>query len=89
MLKVFKPYFRFTIGKNGSLYAFCMTVPASGEQLKVKSLGSMLDNLDKPLNSVRLLGYDGALKWEQKDDGLFITCPQEMPFSTAVVFEIN
>ena len=49
----------------------------------------MLDNLDKPLNSVRLLGYDGALKWEQKDDGLFITCPQEMPFSTAVVFEIN
>ena len=81
--------FRFTIGKNGSLYAFCMTVPASGEQLKVKSLGSMLDNLDKPLNSVRLLGYDGALKWEQKDDGLFITCPQEMPFSTAVVFEIN
>lgn len=81
--------FRFTIGKNGSLYAFCMTVPASGEQLKVKSLGSMLDNLDKPLNSVRLLGYDGALKWEQKDDGLFITCPEAMPFSTAVVFEID
>lgn len=81
--------FRFTLGKNGSLYAFCMTVPASGEQLKIKSLGSMLGNFDKPLNSVRLLGYDGALKWEQKADGLFITCPEAMPFSTAVVFEID
>ena len=32
--------FRFTIGKNNSLYAFCMNVPAPGTTLKIKSLGS-------------------------------------------------
>ena len=32
--------FRFTVGKDGSLYAYCMTVPATGAQLKITSLGT-------------------------------------------------
>ncbi|MCW0483026.1 alpha-L-fucosidase [Gaoshiqia sediminis] len=81
--------FRFTIGKNGALYAFCMTVPKPGEQLRIKSLGTNTNYLDKPLKSVKLLGYQGKLKWKQEADGLTITCPQLMAFATSVVFCIE
>jgi len=48
--------FRFTIGKNGALYAFCMTVPAPGTQLKIKSLGTDAKYHREPVKSVKLLG---------------------------------
>jgi alpha-L-fucosidase len=80
---------RFTIGKNGSLYAFCMTVPEPGTQLIIKSIGKDAKNLDKPVKTVKLLGYDGKLEWEQEADGLAITCPEKMPFVTSIVFKIN
>ena len=81
--------FRFTVGKNKALYAFCMTVPEPGKQLKIKSLGKDSENLDKPVKSVKLLGHEGKLNWKQEADGLVITCPVEMPFATAVVFKIE
>ena len=81
--------FRFTVGKNNALYAFCMTVPEPGEQLKIKSFGNDSKNLDKPVKTVKLIGYKGKLKWEQVADGLVITCPAEMPFATGVVFKID
>ena len=81
--------FRFTIGENGSLYAFCMTVPEPGTQLKIKSMGSDVKYLDKPVKKVELLGYDGKLEWEQKADELTITCPEEMPFATSIVLKID
>ena len=81
--------FRFTVGKNKALYAFCMTVPEPGKQLKIKSLGKDSKNLDKPVKNVKLLGHIGKLTWKQEADGLVITCPVEMPFATAVVFKIE
>jgi alpha-L-fucosidase len=81
--------FRFTIGKNGALYSFCMTVPAPGTQLKIKSLGSDNKNLGQPVKSVELLGHDGALQWKQEADGLAITCPAEMPFATSIALKIE
>lgn len=81
--------FRFTVGKNNALYAFCMTVPEPGKPLKIKSLGKDSKNLDKPVKSVKLLGHEGKLTWKQEADGLLITCPAEMPFATAVVFKID
>ncbi len=81
--------FRFTIGKNGALYAFCMTVPAPGTQLKIKSLGTDAKYLGRPVKSVKLLGHDGELQWKQEADGLAITCPAEMPFATSIVFKIE
>lgn len=80
---------RFTIGKNGSLYAFCMNVPESGAQIKIKSLGIDAKLLKKKVKTVKLLGYNGKLKWQQNADGLAITCPAEMPFATSVVFKID
>jgi alpha-L-fucosidase len=81
--------FRFTVGKNGALYAFCMTVPQPGEQVKIKSLGTNSNSLLKPIKSVELLGFKGALTWKQEADGLVISCPAAMPFATSVVFKIE
>jgi alpha-L-fucosidase len=81
--------FRFTVGKNGALYAFCMTVPTSGTQLKIKSLGKEAKYLNKTIKTVKLLGFDGELKWKQEADGLVITCPTNMPYATSIVFSIE
>ncbi len=81
--------FRFTTGKNDELYAFCLTVPSPGSNLKIKSLGTEADYLSHPVKTVKLLGYDGKLEWQQQVDGLSITCPEAMPFETSVVFRIE
>ena len=79
----------FTIGKNGSLYAFCMNIPAPGAQLKIKSLGTSARFFSKPIKNVKLLGYNGKLQWKLEADGLAITCPVKMTFATSVVFKID
>lgn len=81
--------FRFTIGKNNALYAFCMIVPAPGEQLKIKSLGTDSAYLGKAVKKVTMLGHKGKLKWKQEADGLTIICPARMPFETSVVFKVD
>jgi alpha-L-fucosidase len=80
---------RFTIGKNGALYAFCMNVPDPNAQIKIKSLASDAKYLEKKINSVKLLGYKGKLQWKQEVDGLSITCPAKMPYATSIVFTIE
>jgi alpha-L-fucosidase len=81
--------FRFTVGKNKALYAFCMTVPAAGTQLKIKSLGADSAYLGKAVKNVHLLGYKGKIKWKQQADGLYISCPATMPFETSIVFKVD
>lgn len=81
--------FRFTIGKNKVLYAFCMNVPAPGTTLKIKSLGSNSSYSGKAIKNVSLLGKKGKLKWKQEADGLTIICPSKMPFEMAVVFKVE
>jgi alpha-L-fucosidase len=80
---------RFTVGKNGSLYAFLMNVPSPEASVKIKSLAPEAKYFGKPVTSVKLLGYEGKLKWKQEADGLTITCPKEMPYATSVVFKID
>jgi len=80
---------RFTVGKNGAVYAFCMNIPDSGGQLKIKSLGTNTKYFSKLIKDVKLLGYNGKLQWKLEADGLTITCPEKMPFATSVVFKID
>ena len=61
---------RFTLGKSGALYAFCMNVPTPGTLLKIKSLGLDAKYLGKTVKTVKLLGYNGKLQWKQEADGL-------------------
>jgi alpha-L-fucosidase len=85
---VFEPTdFRFTVGKDGNLYAYCMTIPKSGTVLKIKSLGSAVPA--SRVLSVDLLGFDKDISWIQKEDALYITCPETASFRTALCFRIK
>ena len=82
--------FRFTVGQDGALYAFCLTVPAPGTELKITSLGAAANLLGQPIKAVTLLGHTGTGPlWQQTPDGLVITCPAPMPYATAIVFRIE
>lgn len=81
--------FRFTVGKNGSLYAWCMTAPAGGAELKITSLGTAAGLLKEPVKEVKLLGSDARVEWRQEADALVIRCPAEMGLKIAVGFEIR
>ena len=76
---------RFTVGKSGSLYAFCMAVPEGGQTVSIRSLGKDT----KRVKRVALLGHDGKLEWKQRADGLDIVCPTTLPCQAAVVFKIE
>lgn len=80
---------RYTVGEDGCLYAYCMTVPAPGARLTLTSLGAGDGNLAAPIASVSLLGSDASLAWSQTAEDLEITCPASMPFETSVCFKIG
>ena len=81
--------FRFTVGQDGFLYAFCMKVPAAGAKITITSLGTNQTALSGRIQSVSLLGSSATLVWTQTATGLTITCPAAMPFQTAVGFKIG
>jgi len=76
---------RFTVGKNGSLYAFCMAVPQQGQTIRIKSLGKDVQRVRR----VALLGYNGKLKWNQTAEALEITFPSDVNLQTSAVFQIK
>jgi alpha-L-fucosidase len=79
---------RFTVGKDGALYAICMTVPKPGEKLLITSLGKA--SLGREVASVSLLGHaEDAIEFSQGEDALTITCPKSMPFETAIAFKVE
>ncbi|WP_276089642.1 alpha-L-fucosidase [Pedobacter sp. JY14-1] len=80
---------RFTTGKDGALYAFVMSVPQAQEKLLVRSLPLKGESGETIVRKVSLLGHDATIKFEQNADGLYITCPGQMRFKTAVVFRIE
>lgn len=49
---------RFTIGKDGALYAFLMSLPSSGETITIKSLGLP----EMKVNEVSMLGSKRRIK---------------------------
>ena len=81
--------FRFTVGKDGFLYVYCLKVPAPGAKITITSLGTSQTALAGPIQSVSLLGSSATLTWTQTATGLSITCPASMPFKTAVGFKIG
>lgn len=82
--------FRFTVGEDRFLYAYCMTVPADGAVLQIPSLGTGSALLTKAISSVELLGHAGPVTWVQTAAGLQITAPSGMgAFKTAIAFKIG
>jgi alpha-L-fucosidase len=56
--------------------------------LTIQSFGSAAQLLQKKITSVTMLGSNSKLQWEQRPDGLRITCPREMPVKFAVAFKV-
>jgi alpha-L-fucosidase len=81
--------FRFTSGKDGSLYAFALAVPEPGAQVTIASLGTNAGLLTTPIHSVSMLGSPEKLVWSQHPEGLVIVCPSSMPSRIAVTFKIQ
>ena len=81
--------FRFTSGKDGSLYAFALAVPQPGAQVTIVSLGTNAGLLTTPIHSVTMLGSPEKLVWSQHPEGLVIVCPSKMPSQIAVAFKIQ
>ena len=75
---------RFTLGKDKALYAFTLTIPENGEIITIRSLAE--EALE--IKDVKLLGYDGTLKWSSTDDGLRIAYPEMTDLKTSAVFRI-
>lgn len=80
--------FRFTVGKDGAIYAWCMTVPKAGDKLKIISLGSDAGIGQKQVTSVELLGEKNKIEWKQEADELHIVYPDSAHLKTAVGFRI-
>lgn len=61
---------RFTEGKDGAIYAFCMNVPESGGTVSIHNLG---ESSGLSVKRVSLFGYPGDLLWSQTASSLSIT----------------
>ncbi len=80
--------FRFTVGKDGMLYVWCMTVPKVGDKLTIASLGTNKGLFDKKIRSVELMWTEQSVDWKQNADGLEIVYPDSVDLKTAVGFRI-
>jgi alpha-L-fucosidase len=81
--------FRFTQDKDGSIYVYSMIVPHPGSILKITSLGTDAKLLDRPISSVKLLGSDSKIEWQQTPEGLVIHYPQSAALKIAAGFKIT
>ncbi|BAV05288.1 alpha-L-fucosidase [Filimonas lacunae] len=80
---------RFTEGKDGNVYVYCMTVPKAGTKLAITSLGWDAHLLPENIQAVELLGYPHPVQWKQAGDALHITFPAATHAKTAVCFRIK
>ena len=81
--------FRFTVGKDGSIYAFALAVPQPGAKVTITSLGTSAGLLATPVHSVTMLGSTKKLVWSQRPEGLVIESPAKMPSQIVVAFKVQ
>lgn len=74
---------RFT-KKNNELFAFLFAWP-EGATAAIQSLGKQAGNVEK----VQLLGHDGNLSFQQMDDKLLVTMPEQSPCKYVYALKIN
>lgn len=66
--------FRFTLGADSALYAYCMQVPRAGETLVIRSLSREAAQV----KAVSLMGSDAPVEWRQTRNALILRCPAEV-----------
>ena len=77
---------RFTV-KNDSLYVHVLN-PAAGE-IELPALGLESKYKPKRIQSVRLIGSEETIKFQQSEDKLNLTVPAERPNAYAATFVIE
>jgi alpha-L-fucosidase len=77
---------RFTTHGN-ALYIIELGVPS--RELRIQSLGKTPKLLDRPIESMALLGSSEKLEWRQGDDALYISPPHSTPSPEALVYKVN
>ena len=77
---------RFTT-RNDALYIIELGVPT--QDLRIKSLGKAASLLDRPIESIELLGSPEKLEWRQGDDALTISPPRSTPSPEALVYKMR
>lgn len=77
---------RYT-SKDGKVYAFCMEHPKSN--IRLTAFGADSKYINKKINSVRMLGHSGKIKWKQQSKALIINTPEKLPDYSVIVFEVG
>lgn len=77
---------RFTTKGDGTLYAFVMGWPTE-PQITIRSLAK-LPGVTGKISDVKLLGYEGVIKWTHDNNGLTIGLPAQKPCDFAAAFKI-
>jgi alpha-L-fucosidase len=89
-VKDVRPYetddIRFT-AKGEILFVFCMKTPAG--DIKINSLGKDSKICGKTVESVKILGSNEKLKWNQNADALVINKPSKLPDWQVVTFKVE
>jgi alpha-L-fucosidase len=77
---------RFTT-KGSVLFATTLSSPE--KEVRINSLGTSSSYLEKPIKSVKLLGYKQEISWKQENDALVILLPADLPTKHASSFKIS
>jgi len=77
---------RFTT-KSGSLFAFCLGMPA--EDIVIKSLSKNSKLCSAEVASVKMLGSDQKIRWIRNDNGMVIKKPSQLPSWQVIGFKID
>jgi len=79
---------RFT-QKNGIIYAFVLGFPTDKEVV-IKSLGRKTSSMcGRKIKSIRMLGTDKKVRWQQMSDSLVITMPDVPNTNMTICFAIR
>jgi alpha-L-fucosidase len=80
--------FRFTEGKDGTVYAWCLAVPNPGATIRIKSLGKNTGWLKSRIVKVTIPGCDAVIGWKQEDDSLVVEVPKKLDLSHVACFRV-
>jgi alpha-L-fucosidase len=77
---------RFTV-KGNNMYAFCLDIPKG--DIQIKSLGKNSALNTKRISSIKMLGSDEHISWQQDGNTLTIKKPAHLPDWKVLGFDIS
>ena len=85
--KVGAAQIRFTLAKDGTLFATVLGRPENGK-VRIRNLKQESEYYPGEIGGIELLGYDGEISFDRQNDALEITFPENAAESYAYAFKI-